>query len=244
MFYFNGDSFVYGLELEDINNRFSTLVSKHYNKKELNDSIRGASNQRIFRTTMEAIASFPDIQSIVIMWTDPNRFEHFLGPNIFSADDDGWRRITTYRLKPDNFLPSERDTFIKNFHHPDVRTINKSLLEYSVHVRTETHVINELLNQILQLQLVCTLKNINCKMSYSYISDILDNQNVKTYIKNHNLYNKIDWTTKYWLDEDTFWSMNTFCKEQNIDFGPSLHPLESGHRLVANKIIDVFKKDK
>lgn len=244
MFYFNGDSFVYGLELENIDDRFSTLISKHYNKKEFNDSIRGASNQRILRTTMEALATHPEIESVFLMWTDPTRFEHYLEPNKYASDSDGWRRLTTFRLQDNKFLPSERDEFIRKFHHPNMRIINKSLLMYTSYVRTPEHVLNELLNYILQIQLICNAKNIKCTMAYSFTHGILDNVDIKKYFTNTSLYKKIDWSQKFWLDQDVFWSMNTFCKEQNVDFGPGLHPLKNGHFLTANKIIDKLLTDK
>ena len=52
--YFNGCSYTYGAELENIEDeRFSTLVSKHYDADHLNDADRGSSNDTIVRKTFQ-----------------------------------------------------------------------------------------------------------------------------------------------------------------------------------------------
>ena len=52
---FNGCSFVYGDELVNKNERFSYIISKHYNIPEINIAKCGSSNERIIRTTIDYI---------------------------------------------------------------------------------------------------------------------------------------------------------------------------------------------
>ena len=49
MIYFNGCSFTNGYELKNkFTDRYSTLVTNHYNKEEKNDAKVGGSNDRVW----------------------------------------------------------------------------------------------------------------------------------------------------------------------------------------------------
>ena len=66
--YFNGCSYTYGAELENIEDkRFSTLVSKHFNADHLNDAARGSSNDTIVRKTFEFLENNKCDYGIIIM---------------------------------------------------------------------------------------------------------------------------------------------------------------------------------
>lgn len=74
---FNGCSFVWGDELQDpYSSRFSKLISDELKLNEVNLSIRGASNDRIFRTTMDHLESNPSPEILIISWSSIDRFEY------------------------------------------------------------------------------------------------------------------------------------------------------------------------
>jgi len=77
LMFFSGCSITWGDELKDrLNERFSTLVSKHYKSQHLNMSERGISNDNIVRNTIKYLQkSKPDI--VVIQFTVTSRIEYY-----------------------------------------------------------------------------------------------------------------------------------------------------------------------
>ena len=77
--YVNGDSFAWGAELDDnINERFSKLVSNHFSIEEINESECGIANGDIFYRTKEYIKNNKDDISntfFIILLTDFSRTE-------------------------------------------------------------------------------------------------------------------------------------------------------------------------
>jgi hypothetical protein len=73
---FNGDSYTWGDELlYRLRDRFSNIVSKHYNATSNNISICGNSNDAIARTTMEWFAHNQKCDLAVIQFAPMSRFE-------------------------------------------------------------------------------------------------------------------------------------------------------------------------
>ena len=98
--YVNGCSFVWGDELEDRENEaFPFLLEKKLNCELINDSMPGASNERILRTTLSR-----DLSDcfVIIGWTSLFRYEYF---------EDGWETVYTQNQVP--YLKVE--WFIMNF---------------------------------------------------------------------------------------------------------------------------------
>tara|TARA_B100000927_G_scaffold87402_1_gene70452 strand:+ start:403 stop:1089 length:687 start_codon:yes stop_codon:yes gene_type:complete len=77
LLFFSGCSITWGDELNDrLNDRFSTLVSNHYNSQHLNISSRGISNDNIVRNTIKYLQNYkPDV--IVIQFTVTSRIEYY-----------------------------------------------------------------------------------------------------------------------------------------------------------------------
>ena len=74
---FNGCSFVWGDELKDpMNTRFSKLFSEQLGMIEVNLSLRGGSNERIYRTTLDYLQNNPNPETVVIVWSGIDRFEY------------------------------------------------------------------------------------------------------------------------------------------------------------------------
>ena len=75
---FHGCSITYGDELTNrIQERYSRLVSKHYDAKEENLAWNGISNDRIVRETLTYLDKVVDIDVVVIQFTVFNRLEWF-----------------------------------------------------------------------------------------------------------------------------------------------------------------------
>lgn len=76
--FFNGCSYTWGDELENREEeRYSRVVSTHYNAKETNIAANGNSNDAIARTTMEWFAQGNTCDLAVIQWTVISRFETY-----------------------------------------------------------------------------------------------------------------------------------------------------------------------
>jgi len=75
---FNGCSYTWGDELEHRErDRFSTLVSNHYNAEHSNISDCGRSNDAIARTTMEWFAAGNTCDVAIIQWSIISRLEGY-----------------------------------------------------------------------------------------------------------------------------------------------------------------------
>jgi len=81
MILINGCSFTEGYDLEDINDNWPTQFSKLTNQDIINLALGGASNERIFRTTIEWLVNNNVPEHVIIGWTGHNRNElsHELG---------------------------------------------------------------------------------------------------------------------------------------------------------------------
>ncbi len=76
MIFFNGCSFTAGSECPDPEtNRFSRLVSQHYNTEEVNISESGRCNDAILRTTIEWFQKNGNCDYAVIQWSEWDRVE-------------------------------------------------------------------------------------------------------------------------------------------------------------------------
>jgi len=244
MLYFNGDSFTYGLELDDVyHQRYSAIICNHFNQQEVNDAIGGASNQRIVRTTFESLATYDNIKLVSIMWTDLSRYEHYVG-NIDSGEDkDGWRRILINRLcKKTGKTPAAKE-YSRKYNNPHIMPTNKILLQYSAYVRTTQHIVYEFLNQILQIQQICKAKNIPCIMSFAVNNPFIESKKLE-FAKSLPIYKNIDWSENVWLDNNVGWNMADECVSTNHEIGRGGHPLADGHRHIANKFISRILRDK
>ena len=73
MIYWNGCSFVQGMEIDQTKDQFPYLVGSHFNQETWRNSKVGGSNDRIWRTTMDDMIRNPT-PLVVILWSGPNRF--------------------------------------------------------------------------------------------------------------------------------------------------------------------------
>jgi hypothetical protein len=74
----NGDSNMAGAELEDVSLSIGSQVCKMYNANEINIALSGASNDRIYNTTIDYCNIDPDIDFVLIGWSDSYRAQWFI----------------------------------------------------------------------------------------------------------------------------------------------------------------------
>ena len=88
-----GDSFTYGEELSDrLNHAWPYLISKLTNIPVDNKGIGGASNDYIFRTTIEQTSQIK-YDMVIVAWADTSRLEVFHDGNPLSINHWGRRNI-------------------------------------------------------------------------------------------------------------------------------------------------------
>jgi len=104
--YFDGDSFTRGVELIDqTENRFSRLISDHYNTQEYNFSDAGACNGAIARRLVVE-NNIKEYDLAVIQMTLPVRMEYYDGKqykNIRAKDFHEWKQFYLRNIYHDKF---------------------------------------------------------------------------------------------------------------------------------------------
>ena len=104
--YFDGDSFTRGVELvNQTENRFSRLISDHYNTQEYNFSDAGACNGAIVRRLVVE-NNIKEYDLAVIQMTLPVRMEYYDGKqykNIRAKDFHEWKQFYLRNIYHDKF---------------------------------------------------------------------------------------------------------------------------------------------
>ena len=204
---FSGCSITWGDELQDrINQRFSTLVSKHYDCKALNLSENGISNDAIVRRTIKYLQNNkPDV--LVMQFTVNQRIEYF-------------------------------DKQIENWTPQRIKTLRER--SYYTRIYNDYLGAENLWKNIFLFDSFC--KSIGQK----YVSIVADHYE-PIIVKPEKFYTKHN---GYWrqlckdlkpcmlqydlLGED---KKNPQNYAQGVNGG---HPSEEGHKLIANKIIELI----
>ena len=140
---FNGCSFVWGDELMDpMNSRFSKLFAEHTGMEEVNLAIRGASNDRIYRTTMDYLQLEGSPDYMIIVWSGIDRFEYV---DVKEKDkfDPLFMQMSASRLDNSEFLRKRR-----------------SLQEYMVHIQNNYKRSIDTINKMCEIQRLCEVQNI------------------------------------------------------------------------------------
>ena len=260
MIYFNGCSFTNGYELEDkFNERFSALVTKHFNTEEDNDAKVGGSNDRIWRTTMNHCLS-NKYDAVVIMWTGNNRMEYLqtgenISGNVFN--DPTWSKFITKdylsrpRWRSTNWVTDAiSQTGANNIYkHPDqperhwlytngfMKTVRNRQysLKYSISYMLSTKYFLESLGIPY---LFYTYSSGQYKpFLYLLDEDYLEAAN--NYWDSKELSNRRIIKELPCLLEDGFYDIT---KKAGLPVGKKDHPLAEAHRLMADTIIKDLEK--
>lgn len=137
---FNGCSFVWGDELQDpMSSRFSKLLSDQISAKEINLSVRGGSNYRILRTTMDWIQSngMPDV--MIIVWSGIDRFE-YIDPLVKDQHDVYYLQCSPSRIDQSEYKAKK-----------------KSLIRYMSDIATDYKMSIDTINAMCQIQHICEI---------------------------------------------------------------------------------------
>ena len=138
--YSNGDSVVWGAELENKQiKRFSNIVSNHFSWIDCNNASAGVSNDYIYRQTMRDISYWLDTKKcwseesgwiesdklfVIIGWTSPTRFEWWTGSEYQQerlwVGYDKWGENDRDRTTEDQFILNQTEvipSYIRTFNH-------------------------------------------------------------------------------------------------------------------------------
>jgi hypothetical protein len=138
--YSNGDSVVWGAELENKQNqRFSNLISQELNWLDCNNASAGVSNDYIYRQTLRDVSHWlehkevwseetgwvkSDKLYVIIGWTAPTRFEWWTGTEYQQERHwtgyDKWGDNDKDRTTEDEFVLNQTDiipSYIRTFNH-------------------------------------------------------------------------------------------------------------------------------
>lgn len=254
MIYFNGCSFTNGFELEDkFNTRFSSLICKHFDIAEDNDAKVGGSNDRIWRTTMNHCLT-KKYDLVVIMWTGINRVEYLqtgenFGGNIHkpkeTIDKPRWRatnwanHVLAHQSleidKKETNLFKHQDQSDGHFHYlngymKEVRNVRMNL-KYSISYMLSTKYF---LESIGTPYLFYTFSAGQYK-PFLYLLDEEYLESANNYWDSVELSKKQVVKKLPFLLEDGFYDI---VKKAKLPIGEKDHPLEEGHRLMADIIIE------
>ena len=140
---FNGCSFVWGDELQDpYASRFSKLFADYTGMREVNLSLRGASNGRIYRTTLDHIQLNGEPDLMIIVWSGTDRFE-YIDTDQKDAHDSYYLQCSVSRL-----------------HQKEFEEKRKSLTGYMVDIFTDYKASIDTINYMCEIQMLCEKSNI------------------------------------------------------------------------------------
>lgn len=241
MIYWNGCSFVQGMEVADKSKHFPALVGKHFNADWYKNSKVGGSNDRIWRCTQEDMLRAP-AKLVILVWSGFNRFE------FLNNRTNIWRSAVWVQHKFNRATLELTDDSEVHF-HPDLTLDQwKGLNGYATKVRNLRYNLIYSLHYMLSTKYFLEAKGIPYLFylmssgQWTSVKRILD----ETRKEGAN----IVWTVphlKYkdyikelpFLEDEAFYNM---CWDAKVPFGPKDHPLEEGHELMANRIIeDIYK---
>jgi hypothetical protein len=140
IFYSNGDSVVWGAELENKQTeRYSSIVSNLFNWVDCNNASAGVSNDYIFRQTMRDVSHWLDTKKcwseesgwiksdelfVCIGWTSPTRFEWWEGKQYQQerlwTGYDKWGDNDKNRTTEDEFILNQTEdlpSYIRTLNH-------------------------------------------------------------------------------------------------------------------------------
>lgn len=247
MIYWNGCSFVRGMEVQKKKHKFAWSVSEEFNQECINHAKVGGSNDRIWRTVVNDVPQFFQPKLVIIMWSGINRLE-YLDWAPLDTHELIWRSANwaNFKWNYKTGVIDKKNSFITR--NPVPNAVKKSLQEYMIHVRNMPY------NLIYNLHYMYTtnvyLKSLGynvlnytiSKTPYAYLPDCLD----KTFREGANFVwetpqvGKKEWFKRLpFLKEDGMYDM---CKKAGVPFGEKDHPLEEGHALMHDRIVkDIWK---
>jgi hypothetical protein len=201
-----GDSFTYGDELDDVYQAWPYKLADQTGSEVHNMGLSGASNASILRRALEELST-NHYDLVIVGWTNPGRIEWKDGTGL------------AYNLWP-GFRASDRfcqETPWRN-----------TLIEYISQHHCAEYLYQQYLIQVIALQSYCQLNQINLLMMdvmhVNYYRSVGQEQHNKLSTR-INTENFIGWG-EFGMHELTV----------GLPKGPGQHPLERGHKKIADTI--------
>jgi len=247
MIYWNGCSFVRGMEVNNHSKRFAWRVSNHYDTPMINSAKVGGGNDRIWRVVINEVPIFYNPKLVILVWSGINRMEYL---NWFPKKKKGrWKSANWANFKwHQTTLDIHTDSRVTK-HPEDTPDIWKGLQMYMTHVRNLKYCLIYSLHYMYTTNVYLKalgIPTLNYIMSNTQINKTLwtldqrfeESANI---IWQANQLGSEEWLKRLpWLKEEGFYDM---CKREGAPFGPKDHPLEEGHELMANRIIGDIEKN-
>jgi len=245
LIYFNGCSFTYGYELQNIyGSRFSHLICDNLKQQEWNNAKVGSSNARIWRTTMtDVMLKKPEL--VIIMWSGPNREEFFQ----YARGKWGWKNATWRNYQVDqSTLEADSKCNIS-------RSVDQSKLHYDSLNSYMKYVRNVPWNLRYTLQYMLSVKYFLKAMNVPYLFYTFSSTQYMKFL------DVLDWETWECTSADSVSielskdqilkelpfiaepGFYDYCRMHNLPIGNRDHPLEKAHTWMAQKIIKDIKKN-
>lgn len=235
--YVNGDSVVWGAELEDkVNERFSKLLANNLGMIELNNASAGVSNDYIYRQTLRDVLHWEhtkmvwsedcgwihiDNLFVIIGWTAPTRFEWWDGNSYIQerlwTGYDKWGAPDADKTMEDQFVLNQTEVLPS-------------------YIRTLNHINS--LSAILEVY----------KIPYYFFNIFYEYDNLPEPTNKIDLFGKDDHQVSFnYLFNSTPESfrsktMYTYIKEHGGNFLPRRHPEKKSHRLWADFLVSELTK--
>lgn len=201
-----GDSFTYGDELDDCYQAWPYHLANNIGYEVHNMGQSGSSNAGILRRTFEELSN-NKYDLVIVGWSDPGRIE--------------WKDAAShaYSIWP-GFVPNEK--FLNQ------TPWRNALVEYISQYHSPEYLYQQYLIQVLSLQSYCQAQHIELFM--------LD-------IKNKNYYRSVGAeqhdTLENQINKEIFVGWGEFGMHEltiSLPKGPGGHPLERGHKKIANEL--------
>lgn len=212
LLYTVGDSFTYGQELANpAQHAWPSLLSNSLGYDLVNDGLPGTGNEYLIKKTMHAVSKLKP-NLVIVAWTSCGRQEHADEWGVY----DTWPGCSSRVFDADPKLG-----------------YRKQLIKYITAYNNEEHEYRRWLRQVILLQSFLTCYNVN----YRFVS-AFDNQHRNEKYKKYNqgytgmidVSKFIGWPTEGFVE----WAYGT-------PHGPGGHPLEKGHQLIAEKIVEALR---
>lgn len=227
--YANGDSVVWGAELENKKTqRFSNLLAVQKGWVECNNASAGVSNDYIYRQTMRDVSHWLDtgkcwseesgwVESdelkVVIGWTSPTRFEWWTGSEYQQErlwkGYDKWGENDEHRTTEDQFV------------------LNQTELVPS-YIRTFNHIIG--LSSFLDKH---NIKYVFFNVFYEYVLGLIPNGKIDKYGRDEEQI-ALQSLWKQIPNEFKDQTMYNYIREEGGKFLPRKHPTKESHQLWAS----------
>ena len=236
---------MYGFELKNANkDRFSSLICNELQQDEWNTSKPGASNDRIWRTTMSDLTLVKQKpKAVVIMWSGINRSEFVVHVrNKWLWKNGTWK---SYKLDKNTMCASKDSHMSGNI---DVNDTRYNIMNNYMKSKPSIHSLRYTIASMLSIKALCKSLNIpllNYTFSRTQYVDNLDTLDWLMYDSTNGDEPTPDISKREVLQELPFIEEPGFydyCKLNNLPIGKKDHPLEGAHIWMANKIIKDLKK--